>query len=193
MTAERITHLLRRLPAAAPPDTARLLDELITAVYDELRGLARAQLQRLDPAGSVPTTLLVNEAYLKIFGRGTPAFDDRRHFYGAAARAMRNFLIDGIRARDRRKDGGWASITNVDVEGGHTLPPEELLTLDDALTELERVDPQQYEIVLLRYFAGLSIDEVAELLDISASSVDRQWRFARAVLHRRLAADPPLE
>jgi len=163
--------------------------DLPTDVYDELRRLAAAYMRRESPGQTLQATALVNEAYLRL-ANARPAWKDRRHFVGIAARAMRQILVDQARARGA--DKRWAQLDRVSLHeslraGGST---DDLLpALDEALTRLERVDPEQARIVELRFFAGLSVEEAADALDISPATLKRRWALARAWLHRELAGE----
>ena len=162
-------------------------DDLLPLVYDELRQLAQFQLQKLGPQQTLQATGLVHEAYMKLLG-GAGAWEDRRHFFGSCARAMRNILVDAARTKHRLKRGGnWHQVTLGDTPQPEAEAGLDLLALDAALAKLEHVDPRQHEIVMLRYFSGLTIEATAEALDIGTATVDRQWRFARAWLHREIS------
>lgn len=159
-------------------------DELLRVVYEELRKLAHRQLGS-ELSNSLQTTDLVHEAYLRLLG-GPKAvkWENRRYFYGAAVRAMRRILVERARRRAGKKRGGgkhriplqsWVATVEAD--------PSDLLALDEALEKLEEHEPQVNEIVMLRYFAGLSIDQTAEALGISPRTVDREWAYGRAWLY----------
>ncbi len=195
--------VLRFAPPPAPmsrsEDVTRILTairrgeadsgDLLPLVYDELRALAQHQLGRLAPGQTLQATALVHETYLKLLGAETH-FEDRRHFFGSCARAMRNILVDAARARDREKRGaGWHRVTIGEALSSMQAPPVDLLALDEALDKLERIDPRQHEIVLLRYFSGLSIEETARALGVSSVTVTRRWRFARAWLLREISRE----
>ena len=187
-----------------PPDVTALLlqaregdasaiDRLVPIVYDQLRALARSQRRRLGAAETLNTTALVHEAYAKLAGRDGAPWADRQHFFRVAARAMRDVLVDYARAQTADKRGGprpdlpLADLA-ADVLG--TLPPlriEEVLDLDRALDRLEALDPEQARLVELRYFAGLSIPEAAEVLEMSPATAKRRWSVARAWLYRELS------
>ena len=176
------TRLLRRISAG--DEGAR--ERLIELVYGELRRIAERQLGGVEPRTLQPTAL-VHEAWLKLAGSGAREFEDRRHFLGFAARAMRSVAVDHARARGARKrtpdEPAQALDRVVDfLEGGEA----ELLDLDAALEELGRDDPELARLVELRFFAGLSQPEIAEVLGCSLSTVERGWRLARSRLHRRL-------
>lgn len=170
-------------------DAAR--EQLVAAVYDELRGLARAHLRRERADHTLVTTELVHEAYEKVLGP-SPDYNGRSHFFGAAARAMRQILVDHARRRSRLKRGGGERPLALDDVGEVAAPDGrsvDLLDLDAALDRLAVLDPRQAAVVECRYFGGLSVEETAEALDLSASTVKREWRTARAWLYAALHSD----
>lgn len=180
-----ITVLLRR---TAVGDRAAH-DRLIELVYGELRSIAAGQL-RGSAEPTLQPTALVHEAWLRLLASAPRAFEDRRHFFCTASRAMRSVLIDHARARrsSRRVPLPEESLLDAAIEhleGGEA----DLLDLDDALAELERDDPDLAVLVELRFFGGLGHPEISEILDCSLSTVERGWRAAKARLHRRLAGD----
>jgi RNA polymerase sigma-70 factor (ECF subfamily) len=163
-------------------------DELLPAVYTELRRLAAAYLRREQPGQTLQATALVHEAYLRLAGPGRP-WTDRAHFLGIAARAMRQILVERARARGAQKR--WAGLDRVSLTESLTAGANTdamLPALDEALARLEQLDPEQVKIVELRYFAGLGIEEAAEALGISPATVKRRWALARAWLFRELTA-----
>lgn len=179
-----------RLLAAAGGGDPAAVDRLWAAVYDELRRLAQHQLAREGGRCSLETTTLVHEAYLRLVGPEPVEWDNRRHFFGAAARAMRRIRVDDARKRKSARRGGNQEPGPLDDQ----LPvfegdPLEVLAVDEAVEELERSAPRRAEVVMLRYFAGLSVDETAEVLGVAPRTVDAEWRFARAWLHRALSRD----
>jgi RNA polymerase sigma factor (TIGR02999 family) len=178
-----------RLMDAAASGDPRAAEELLPLVYDELRKLAAARLANEAPGQTLQSTALVHEAYLRLVGGAQPAdWDGRGHFFAAAAEAMRRILIDRARGKATAKRGG--NLRRIDVEQAATSDDgreAELLALDDALTELERHDPQAARLVKLRYFAGLSHQEAAAALGIGRRAADRLWALARAWLYQRLA------
>jgi RNA polymerase sigma factor (TIGR02999 family) len=180
--------LITRLLGAAADGDTRAAADLLPLVYDELRLLARRSLARAGPANTLQPTALVHEAYMRLVGSGDPGWGGRRHFFGAAANAMRNILVDQARRKAAVKHGGGRER----VEGGEipdlpiAPPAEDLLALEGALSELERADPRQGEIVSLRFFAGLTAEQTAEAMGVSLSTVEREWRFARSFLHARV-------
>ncbi len=162
-------------------------EELAPLVYDELRRLAAAYMRRERPGQTLQATALVHEAYLRLAGAGTP-WRDKRHFVGIAARSMRQILVERARARGAQKR--WAELDRVSLTDALAVaadPAGTLPALDDALTRLEQIDPEQARIVELRYFAGLSIDETADALGISPATLKRRWALARAWLFRDLS------
>lgn len=165
-------------------------NDLVAAVYAELRALAAARL-RGDRAGdTLGPTALVHEAWLRL-GLSRADFADRRHFFGAAARVMRQALVDRHRLHLRRKrDQHLPEDAGLEALAAATqLPPLDLLALDEALDELAAVDERMAKIVQLRYFAGLSVEETAAALEVSERTVKREWNVARAWLYQRLGAD----
>jgi RNA polymerase sigma factor (TIGR02999 family) len=165
--------------------------ELAPLVYDELRRLAAAYMRREKPGQTLQPTALVHEAYLRLAGAGTP-WHDKRHFIGIAARSMRQILVERARARGAQKR--WAGLDRVSMSDSLAVSadPEGMLpALDDALSRLETIDPEQARIVELRFFAGLSIEEAADALGMSPATLKRRWSLARAWLHRELSESTP--
>ncbi|MBL8860877.1 MAG: sigma-70 family RNA polymerase sigma factor [Planctomycetes bacterium] len=161
--------------------------DLLPLVYDELRALARARLAREGAPQTLQATALVHEAWLRLVGPEDPGWKGRGHFFGAAARAMRHVLVDRARARGRDKRGGGAQRVTLDAAAVVSAEPDgDVLALDEALTRLEAHDPRKAEVVLLRHFAGLELDETAAALGVSASTVKADWAYARAWLLREL-------
>ena len=168
--------------------------EMLPEVYDELRKLARARLAReRQPHQTLQPTALVHEAYLRVSGDDEGRRWDRRgHFFAAAALAMRRILVERARHYQRLKHG--SAEERVDLDSGIMRADPSLVDLvavDEALTRLERTDPRKAQIVSLRYFAGLSVEETAAALDISPATVKNEWKFARAWLHRALGPVEP--
>jgi len=166
------------------------LDRLVLVVYDELRRLARQQMRFEAPEHTLQPTVLVNEAYLRLVDQQRVNWQNRAHFFGAAAEIIRRILVDHARARNRLKRGGSAVRVSLCEEiRAATVGPLDVVVLDDALGQLAQFDPQQARIVELRFFAGLSIDETAEALNISPASVKREWATARAWLYREMTSN----
>src|SRR5215510_1763891 len=166
--------------------------ELLPALYAELRRLAASMTARLPPGQTLQPTALVHEAYLKLVRDHDPGWQGRRHFFGAAAQAMREILIDQARRKASQKHGGQANRIEL-AEGVAWIEPpaDDLLALDEALQRLRAEEPRLAEIVMLRYYTGLSVAETAGVVGESERTVARDWRRARAWLACRLAADPP--
>jgi RNA polymerase sigma factor (TIGR02999 family) len=165
--------------------------ELLPVVYAELRQLAAALAGRLPPGQTLTPTALVHEAYLRLVGERDPGWHGRRHFFGAAARAMRDILVEQARRKGAHKHGGGSRRVELSEELVMIEPPtDNLLAVDEAIQKLQVEKPDLGEIVMLRYFAGLSVDETAAVLGVSASTLAREWRFARAWLVRQLGEAP---
>lgn len=179
------------LDAAAAGDQ-RASEELLPLVYDELHRLAEHHMRR-EPAGhTLQPTALVHEAYMRLVGGGDVKWDNRGHFFGAAARAMRRILVERARHRNRIKRGGGRQRVELTDDAMAVEPPTtDLLNLDVALDALEAYDKRKAEVVMLRYFAGLSIEQTAAALGLSAGTVKNDWTFARAWLHRKIAETQP--
>ena len=178
-----MTEVTRILTAIEQGDQ-RAAEQLLPLVYDELRRLAAQRLAGEAPGHTLQATALVHEAYLKLVGAkpGRP-WNGRVHFFAAAAEAMRRILIDSARRKHRtRRGGGIKRVELPDVAKLADNEADEILALDDALTKLAAVDPRKAELVRLRYFAGLTLEQTAELLGISRATAHRHWAFARAWL-----------
>ncbi len=170
------------------------LDVLVATIYDELRDLARRKMAGQSPGATVQATELVHEAYLRLASEGGDGWENRRHFFGAAARAMRNVLVDRARKRGRLKRGGDRHRTAFDEQLARLeADPVDTLALDEALGRLAAIDPRKSELVDLKFFAGLTNAETATALSVSIATVEREWSFAKAWLHRELSSDesPP--
>lgn len=162
-------------------------DRLVPLVYDELRRLARNYLRRERPDHTLQPTALVHEAYLRLANHIEVRCNSRAHFFGIAARLMRQILVEHARSRNAMKRGGIATkVTLSKAAAFFSERSSDLLALDDALNALAHIDPEKARIVELRFFSGLTIDETAEALGISSATVTRQWRLARAWLYRRI-------
>jgi RNA polymerase sigma factor (TIGR02999 family) len=170
--------------------------ELLPLVYDELRRLARSRISREREGLTLQPTALVHEAYLRLTKGGDRRWDRRGHFFGAAAIAMRRILVERARHARRVRHGGAQQRVELDVEPPASLPEiADVLTIDQALTRLEQLDPKKAQVVLLRYFAGLTIEETAGAMDLSPATVKNEWAFARVwlaeALRSQAAADDP--
>lgn len=187
--------------SAEQPDVTQLLlawnggevearDQLLRVVYDELRRIASGQLVGEKPGHTLQATALVNEAYLRLVDQTRVHWRNRAHFFGIAAQLMRRILVDYARRRKAAKRGGGATV----VEFQDSLTPRaersvDLVVLDDILTRLEEFDARAVRLVELRYFGGLTIEETAEVLEVSPATVKREWATARAWMHRELTRD----
>lgn len=182
-SASPVTQVLARFGPEGGPT-----DELIALVYAELRALARAWIAREPPGQTLPPTALVHEAYLRLVTDPAMRWENRRHFFAAAAEAMRRILIDRARRVASEKHGGAQRRVELDdnISPSVVLQVEDVLAVHDALDELETQDAEMAQVVKLRYFGGLTVEETARALDQSPRSVNRQWLAARAWLARRL-------
>jgi RNA polymerase sigma factor (TIGR02999 family) len=181
-----VTHLLIAIERGDPD----ALGQLWLLVYDELRRLAGAQLAREKAGHSLDATALVHEAYLRLAADAEARFANRRHFFATAAQAMRRILVENARARGRAKRGGGRRREHPDLDAlDAAAPAEDLLALHDALEQFAAHDPVKAKLVELRFFAGLTLEQAAECLDISLSTADRAWRYARAWLYAAMAGD----
>ncbi|MFT3883105.1 MAG: ECF-type sigma factor [Gemmatales bacterium] len=158
-------------------------DELLPQVYTELRRLATAKLKSEQPGQTLSATALVHEAWLRI-SEASMGFNDRSHFFRTAATAMRRILVDRARAKMTKKRDGGQRVTLDDAPD--SMPDEQLLSLDEALSELSKEKPEHAKLVELRFIIGLSGDEAAQVLGISPATADRMWRYARAWLQVKL-------
>ena len=168
--------------------------DLLPLVYAELRKLARSLMVKTPPGNTLQPTALVHEAYLRLVGGEDPGWNSRGHFFGAAARAMRQILVEQARRKAREKHGGEQQRLAADVEElAIELPPVDILSLDEALDRLESEDPRKAKIVMLRFFAGLTEEETAAALGVSLRTIQREWRFARTLLFAELSDEGVLE
>jgi RNA polymerase sigma-70 factor (ECF subfamily) len=180
------------LLARASGGDSRAADELLPLVYEKLRTLARELMVQERPDHTLQPTALVHEAYLKLIDQTRAHWRDRAHFFSVAALALRRILVDHARGHERAKRGGGR--TKLQLDEGLIAAYEQtvdLLGLDDALARLAQQDAQRARVVELRFFAGLSTDETAAVLNVSTRTVERQWRYARAWLFRELNDDEP--
>jgi RNA polymerase sigma factor (TIGR02999 family) len=159
---------------------------LIAAVYGELLRLARAYLRRERPDHSLPPTALVHEAYVKLVDQTRVRWQNRAHFFGIAAQQMRRILVDHARARGAGKRGGAVTVPLSDLDVGIDPPHADIVALDIALHKLARIDARQSQLVELRYFGGLTVEETAAILGVAPITVKRDWALARAWLFREL-------
>jgi RNA polymerase sigma factor (TIGR02999 family) len=182
--SEDVAQLLADWAAQDP----KALDRLVPLVYDELRRLAHYHMHGEREGHTLQTTALVNEVYLRLAGIKGLQWRDRAHFFAMAGTLMRRVLVDYARQQKRDKRGGGVSVLPLDGHAVASVPRVDIEALDEALQRLTRVDPQQCRIVELRFFGGLSIEETAEALGISAATVKRDWTTAKTWLHHELTA-----
>lgn len=162
-------------------------EELLPLVYDELRRLAAWRLAKEQPGQTLQATALVHEAYLRLVGKGDPHWNGRRHFFGAAAEAMRRILVGNARRKRRLKRGGQMERMHLEeVDIPSPMADDDLLAMDEALDRLAVVDPRAAELVKLCFFVGLTQEQAAKHLGVSISTVERTWAFARAWLFREI-------
>lgn len=181
-------HVTQLLQLASDGDS-RATDELLPLVYEELRRIARAQLAGDALAVTIQPTVLVHEAYLRLVGDGDIAWNNRAHFFGAAALAMRRILVERARHRGRLKRGGDRQRVQLDDAALIAEPESDtMLALEDALQKLEAYDPVKAQIVMLRFFTGLTNEQTAQALGKSVTWIKDEWAYARTWLHRELAA-----
>jgi RNA polymerase sigma factor (TIGR02999 family) len=163
-------------------------ERLFPVVYEELRRLARAQMAGERPDQTLQPTALVHEAYLRLVGEGDIRWNSRAHFFGAAALAMRRILVESARRRKQLKRGG--EFNRVPLTDAAVLPdtePVDMVALDGALTRLEARDPRKSQIVMLRYFAGLTVEQTGAAMELSPATVKKEWSYARAWLLREVS------
>jgi RNA polymerase sigma factor (TIGR02999 family) len=163
------------------------LDTLLPLVYAELRRLARIQLQKERPGHTLQSAALVHEAYLRLIGLNTPQWESRTHFFAIAAQLMRQILVDYARRHRAAKRGGSICKLSLDDAMAASRGKDvDVVALDDALNTLAKIDPRQSRVVELRFFAGLSLQEISEAMEIAPATVQRDWTAARAWLHREI-------
>ena len=165
-------------------------DELLPIVYDELRRLAARKLSREAPGQTLQATALVHEAYIRLVGSHDPGWENRGHFFAAAAEAMRRILVDRARRkRSLRHGGGRERLDLADVELAIDGPSDDLIALDEALTKLAEQDKLKADLVKLRYFAGLTLPEAARVIGVSVAAAERHWAYARGWLRLAVTGD----
>lgn len=186
---KEITELLSEMRRGDPG----VADELFERVYNELRRLAGSYLRRERPEHTLQPTALVHEAYLKLIGSDNKNWDDRKHFFNMAAQVMRNILVDHARKHQANKRGGEGRKVSLDEAVEFYRERDlDLIALDDALKTLESLDPDQSRIVELKFFAGLNIGQIAELMEVSEATVNREWHKAKMWLRTQLVSDQNL-
>ncbi len=184
MTDKPITQILEQL-RTGKSDT---LDELLPLVYDELRRLAGSYLSRERANHTLQPTALVHEAYLRLIGQNEIEWQNRAHFFGVSARLMREILIEYARGRNRKKRGGEfkTQIALDDAVSFSNQKELDVVAVDEALTKLEALDERQARIVEMKFFGGMTIEEIGEVLDISPATVKREWSSAKLLLYKWL-------
>ena len=167
-------------------------DELLPIVYDELRQLAQVRMQKIPPGQTLQATALVHEVYVRLLGGDDPEFANRSHFFFAAARAMHQILVEQARRKFALKRGGDRKRVSADtfVVAATEIVPSDMLALDEALQQLEQEDERAYRLVMLRFFAGLTEKQAAEVLGVTDRTVRRDWLFARTKLYKMLNESP---
>lgn len=183
MAAMEITVLLQRVHAG----DQEALNTVIPLVYSELKKLAASHLRREGKARPLETTALVHEAFLRLADGHHPSYENRAHFYGIASRLMRQVLVDIARARAAEKRNAMQEVPVTEVSELGRQPDASLLVIDDALTRLARTDPQQAQLIEMRFFGGMTAEESATVLSMSVHVVRRELRLAQAWLHREMA------
>jgi len=181
--AHSVTQLLDRWNHGDP----KALDELMPLIYEELRKMAKRYMNQQNPGHTLQTTALIHEAYPRMVKLKEKHFENRAHFFGVAAQAMRHILVDYARTRHTDKRGGGAR--PISLEEAALVTQEraaELVAFDDALKDLEKLSKRQSRVVELRYFGGLSVEETATVLGVSSDTVMRDWSMAKTWLHRAL-------
>lgn len=187
-SSELLTTTLHQAATGDPQAAA----DLLPLVYDGLRRFAQASLARVPPGQTLAATALVHEAYIRLVGNTDKGWNGRGHFFAAAAQSIRQILIDQARRKGALKHGGDRLRSDAPIDElplTVDAPPADMLALDECLTRLEREDARKAQIVMLRYFAGLSNEDIARTLSISESTIEREWRFARALLFKWLKDD----
>lgn len=186
-----VTQLLHAIEAGEP----RAAEQLLPLVYEELRKLATAKMAQEKPGHTLQATALVHEAWLRLAEPADPkGWNSRGHFFGAAAEAMRRILVESARRKARLRHGGKLERAAIDdIEIAAPMPEDRLVQVSEALDDLEREAPEAARIVKLRYFAGLTQEQVAETLGISLRTAERQWTWAKAWLFQRIRAQDGTE
>ena len=184
-----VTEILKRIDGG----DAKASDELLPVVYDELRGIARRKLSHEAPGNTLQATALVNEAYLRLVG-ADQHWENKGHFFAAAAESMRRILVDRARQKRATKRGGEFKRVELHENAASVdSPSEDILAINDALDRFSREHSEKAELVKLRYFAGLKLVDAAKVMNISMSTADRHWAFAKAWLRREINKNEELE
>ena len=176
-----------RVLTAVERGDARAADKLLALVYEELRRLASQKLAQEKPGQTLQATALVHEAFIRLVGNQASEWDSRTHFFAAAAEGMRRILVEAARRKARLKHGGGRHQQELKEEDALTAPPSvDMLALDAALEKLAKVDPTKAQLVQLRFFTGLTVEEAGKMLNISRATADRYWAYARAWLYKEI-------
>ena len=186
MTPKSAHHGSDRSLGGPPPD--RISEDVFPLVYDELRRLAQAKLAKLSPGNTLQPTALVHEAYLRLLSKAPADWTNPQHFFFVAARAMHDILVEHARQKASIKRGGGRS--RVDLENftvAYETRPDEMLALAEALSALQQHDARKHQLVMLRFFAGCTSEQAAVAMGLSPQTVNRDWNYARAWLHKRLS------
>jgi len=178
-----VTRILQAVEEGDP----RAADQLLPIVYEELRRLGRSLMAKTPPGNTLQPTALVHEAYIRLVGKEDPGWNSRGHFFAAAAQAMRQILVEQARRKSRRRHGGGQKRVDADDVDLPIKPPsDDMLALDEALERLRTRHKRKADVVMLRYFAGLTTEETAKLLGISTRTAEREWHVARTLLYGQL-------
>jgi RNA polymerase sigma factor (TIGR02999 family) len=178
-----VTHMLEAVGQGNP----KAAEELLPLVYEELRRLAASKMAQQPPGQTLQATALVHEAWLRLTDSSRQNWENRRHFFSTAAEAMRHILIDRARKRQTQRHGGGQQRVDIDeIELAAPVEDDTLLGLNDAIDDLQKADPEKAEVVKLKFFAGLSEREAAEVLGVSERTVERRWAYAQAWLFERM-------
>ncbi len=181
-----ITHVLQAIGRGEHQASS----DLLPLVYDELRGLAAARMAQEASGQTLQPTALVHEAWLRLVGNGDRTWQNRAHFFGAAAEAMRRILIERARRKSRlKRGGGLARVDIAEIALADTTPDDKILLIDEALARLEKEDPEKARIVTLKFFGGLTNQEVAQSLGVTERTIERQWAFAKAWMFRCIRSE----
>lgn len=176
-----LTRILNELGRGTSPESTRFVEQ----IYAELKAIAESCFRREHPGNTLQATALVNEVFLKLFDQSSIEWNGRRHFYAVAAKAMRHLLVDSARSRRRRGDARTPPTFDLAITSASGIEVD-VIDLNAALDELAALDARQSRVVELKYFGGLEVEEVAEVLDVSKTTVERDWRSAKAWLAHRL-------
>lgn len=186
--ATHISEDVTKLLEAWSDGDGKVLDQLMPLVYDELHRMAKRYMSSQPSGHTLQTTELIHEAYLKLVGSKEKRWQNRAHFFGVAAQAMRHILVDHARSRQSEKRGGATQMIELDEAAiVSSSRAEEIVALDDALLRLSDLDQRKSRVVELRYFGGLNIDETAEVLKVSPETIIRDWKFAKTWLLREMS------